>query len=350
MQLQRQALDRTHLMKSRSMHRLPSRWLLLSLVLLGTAAVPLPDDPRPINRSALEARNVLLARDFEALERRAAVLRQKPRVLSDGQPELSGFYAGVAMCVQMRCGDQTLPPQIWEDHALLLDAWIAAYPKSVTAHLAKATFEKESAWYARGTGYANSVSPAARKQFDERMRKARTMFEAMPPEAKSDPAWYAGMLSIALGQSWRPQEFEELYNEGTARFPAYLPLYFTKASYVSPRWGGSIEAFRAYVDQAVKATAATMGDAMYARLNWSSWTSTMFTNGQADWSRMRNGFVRLTRDYPDPWNINHFAKFACLAGDGATLRELLPMVGQSPIISAWGSREYYEQCSAKARQ
>lgn len=307
------------------------------------------DDPRPINRSAQAAYEKLEGRDFAHLEKQASELRRSPRLLSDGQPELAGFYAGVSKCVQMRCGDEDLSPDAWIHHKALLDEWNKAYPNSTTARIARATFMKEFAWYARGLGFSNTVSDAQYKLFAERTKAARALFEEIPKSSVDDPAWFAGLLAIALVERWPSDRFDALHDEGVRRFPYYLPLYFLKAAYLSPRWGGAQTSFVGYVNQTAQGTASTMGESMYARLNWSSWSGDMFRSGQTDWRRMKDGFLRISRDFPDQWNINHFAKFACMAGDVDTLKSQLGKIKPAPIPEAWGDMEYFERCKQLAK-
>ena len=90
-------------------------------------------DPRPINNFAAKTAQQLRAGDFDGLETLAANLRAKPRFLSDGQPVLSGFYAGVSKCVEMRCGDERMAPEDWKIHEELLARWAAKFPDSITS-------------------------------------------------------------------------------------------------------------------------------------------------------------------------------------------------------------------------
>ena len=307
------------------------------------------DDPRPINRSAQVAYEKLNARDFAYLERQVTELRRSPRLLSDGQPELAAFYAGVSKCVQMRCGDEDLSPEAWSHHSLLLDEWNKAYPHSSAAKIARANFMREFAWYARGLGYSNTVSDAQYKLFAQRTQTAHAMFEEIRKSSADDPAWIAGLLAIALVERWSSDRFNALHDEGVRRFPYYMPIYFLKGAYLSPRWGGTHSSFTKYVNETVQATSSTMGESMYARLNWSSWSPDMFQSGQSDWPRMREGFLRITRDFPDQWNINHFAKFACMAGDADTLRSQIGKITPTPIREAWGDMQFFDRCKELAR-
>lgn len=242
-----------------------------------------------------------------------------------------------------------MAPEDWQAHAMLLQRWEEAYPNSTTAKTATALYWKEFAWLARGLEYADTVNENQWAIFNSRMQKSRQLLEALRARRDLDAAWYAGLLSIAKAQAWREDDFEKLYKEATRRFPDYLPLYFFKAAQLSPRWGGSQQAFSHYVDDVVAATSSQMGETMYARLNWSSSSSTMFSDGQADWPRMKRGFERLTHDYPDRWNINAYAKFACVAGDAGTLKQQLDRITQAPVLEAWGSMGYFSRCSAFAR-
>lgn len=306
---------------------------------------------RPINRMAADTFLELQRRNFNALERTAESLREKNIPLEDGQPALAGFYAGVSKCVQSRCGDEHQSEGEWAAHARLLDEWIRDFPTSPTARLAKATFTKEYAWYVRGLGVAGTVSEPRWSKFNERIQQARFLLESMGSEAENDPHWYATMLSIALVQGWPKDEFEKIFLAGTKKFPYYMPLYFSKGSFVSPRWGGSQADFNLFVEDSVRSTRNTIGEAMYARLHWSSWSGDMFRTGKTDWRRMKDGFSRITKDYPHPWNINNFAKFACMAGDASTLAEQLAKIRTTPMPEAWGDGDFLADCrvfSAKA--
>ena len=130
-----------------------------------------------------------------------------------------------------------------------------------------------------------------------------------------------------------------------AKFPYYLDFYFTKGSFYSGKWHGSQKEFKAFVDETVKATEPRLGQSMSARLNWSAWDGAMFVNGQTDWSRMKKGFEKMTSDFPDNWNRNNFAKFACMAGDKSALREQLNLIGNKVAIDAWRDISFYQHCS-----
>lgn len=299
---------------------------------------------RPIDQAAIGIYPVLQKRDFSGLDRIAERLRQENELLSDGQPALVAFYKGVSACVQPKCDEEPQLDQTWVAHGKLLDEWIEAVPRSTTARLAKAAYVTAYAWHIRGTGYAHTVSPNQWKEFADRLQQARVLLQALKKEAENDPHWYAEMLAIGLAQSWPRSEMDEVFDAGVKKFPAYFPMYFYKAASLSPRWGGNQEDLARFVEEAVQATRGALGETLYARLYWSEWKADMFEKRHVDWLRMKAGFARMAKDHPDPWNLNNFAFFACLAGDVDTLAEILDQIGDATIVVAWRSPRRLAAC------
>jgi len=309
----------------------------------------LAQSPRPMERESARYRQMLLDGKFDEIERAAEDARKTGAAISDGQPRLAAIYAGLSSdCVNGGC--RIVPPEGWPRLEGKLAEWRRKSPASVTAEIASAAILISEAWYIRGGGYAGTVAPDAMQGFKSGIAKAATRFESMSPQSKSDPGWYAGMLDIGLASGMPAQRFYTLYTEAVGKYPTYLPIYFTASAYIAPRWNGSPEQFRTFVEYAVNATRAKLGDTLYARLNWSLWTNSMFMDGQTDWPRMKAGFERMTADYPDAWNINNYARFACQAGDFPALLEIDKKINGKPIAAAWmGEPAIYQQCMLGAK-
>lgn len=298
---------------------------------------------RPFERAAYDYHRLLVERKFSELENIAKVARTRATTLSDGQPVLAAIYSGIAGCLSSSCAHK-LNESEWQERHKLLVQWRESAPESVTAEIALAQYFIEYGWSIRGSGAAQSVKPAAWPAFHKNMIYALALLERATPAAKNDPGWYAAMLMVGLSEGWKPDRILQIYKQGTANHAWYLPIHFNASAYFSPRWYGSPMLLRRFIEDAVKITEAQLGPSLYARLNWSLWTAEMFSNGQTSWPLMRAGFQRLTSDYPDPWNYSHFAKFACIAGDRATLRDAAKKLTGKPRERAWGSLEYYRQC------
>lgn len=303
-------------------------------------------NPRPMLRATDEYFALLLKGNYSELERVATAARSEDLRISDGQPVLAALYEGTAGCA---CAN-SLTDALWQLRRARLEGWRKEFPHSITARVALAAFPVYYGWFARGNNYAGSVSPEGWKLFRERVEAGRNSLEALDISAKQDEGWYASMISVALAQHWQPQRFDALYEEGARRHPGYLPIHFAAANYYAPEWYGSSQAYSRFVDRAVEIAGPKLGLVLYARLNWSQGSDTMFQDGRADWKRMKNGFDELTQKYPDQWNLNHFARFACMAGDWATMRALSDKIGETPIAMAWYSdARMYFGCRAAAR-
>lgn len=91
-----------------------------------------------------------------------------------------------------------------------------------------------------------------------------------------------------------------------------------------------------------------LADEIYARVVWAQ--SPYFKNEQgvfkaadADWPRVKRGFVAMRKKHPDSrWNLNAFACFAAYAIDRATALEIVKELDGHENTSFWGGWSYYE--------
>ena len=301
-------------------------------------------NPRPMQRASDEYQALLLQRAYDKLEKAAAEAHSSTSVIDDGQPRLAAIYSGTTGC---NCGNQ-LTEELWKLRGERLKEWRERYPKSVTARVALATYPMQYGWFLRGGGYSNTVSQEAWGRFGSLVEEARNELDHLDAEAKKDPGWFEAMLSVALAQQWPRDRFEALYAQAAREHPDYLPIYFTGANYHAPEWGGSIQDLLKFIEDAAEATRARMGETLYARLNWLE--TAAFDAGRADWKRMRAGFERMMKDFPDPWNVNNYARFACMSKDWPTVERLAERIGDQPVAMAWyGDRKYYDTCRQIAK-
>lgn len=319
---------------------------LLSTACSATSAVGFV---RPFEAAAQEYYHLLLEEKYSTLEKSAKESRLNNLSISDGQPKLAAIYGGLSGCLSSGCQDR-LSEQEWQERLRLLLVWREKHPESVTAEIAHAGFFVEHAYAIRGKGYANTVKADLWPLFYKSMETARGLLEGASPAAKNDPGWYAAMLQVGVAQHWPVDKFHEVYARGKKQVPLYTPLYFAASSYFSPRWYGSTQELKKFIEDAVNATHPQIGETLYARLNWSLQTPTMLRDGQAEWPRMKAGFERIMADFPDSWNINNFAKFACWAKDYSTALGLAEKIGDRPIAAAWsGNPDNYRVCLEQAR-
>jgi hypothetical protein len=289
---------------------------------------------RPTVLEAERYHKLLMEMPFELLELTVLEATDLRETTPDGQPRAAAIINGVTGCASAGC--RFLQDELqWSETRTRLEAWNEAYPDSEFAQIALARLYFELGWFYRGTGSWRTVSQTNRNLYQQFVALSKEKLEALPGESRNNPAWFASLLAIGVSQRWDATAFDSIYEEGIQKFPDYLPLYFFKAQSVDPRWGGTMEGYTEYVGRASTYARPHFGDQLYARLIWSGPSRSLFREDLVDWPRMRKGFDEMVSAHPHPWNINHFARFACMAEDSQTLTRLLERIDGKPIHEAW---------------
>lgn len=234
-----------------------------------------------------------------------------------------------------------------------LRKWAKAVPGSRFRRLVEAIGWQRQAWVARGGGYASSVPGEAMTVFRERLALATRALEAAGPEGRDSPIWYWVALVVA-GSSGQPAAaLDALYEEAAGRFPSYHTIHYTRMNYVLPQWGGSYDAVDEFVRKVVERTRDKEGEAFYAWLYVDVARKTdgdPFEVTRASWPRMKKGFEDMVARYPDAWNRNLFATFACRARDKETTARLLAELGPAARLGQHSPGFTTESCRRFALQ
>jgi hypothetical protein len=320
--------------------------LILSLALPGPskAATEL-EEREAVHRTVQIA---LLNSDFRTLEQMSQKFREeKSRTLS-GLWKLTLFYAGVDSAAKKFA---TLQPGSlsFDEFENRTAKWAEQYPGSATARISHSVVLLGHGWAFRGSGYADTVKPEAWAPFRKYVQLARDNLEKYKSVAVHDPRWYETMLEIARLQQWERREFDLLVKEALDREPLFYQTYFQALAYLLPKWHGDIGEIERFAQAAVKRTSKEEGTGMYARIYWyasqTQFDNDLFRDSMAVWPRMKAGFEDVIAKYPDAWNVNNYAKFACLAQDKAKTRELLPRIGSSVVLEAWQPASLLAKCA-----
>jgi hypothetical protein len=221
-----------------------------------------------------------------------------------------------------------------------LEAWRQEFPDSAYRPIVEAMIVSASAWRARGNGFSSTVTPEGWKLFHERTGDAWRILMENRRTSSRIPSWYARAISTGLDSGMSTSELRGLFDEGIARHPGYLPIYFSYLRNFAPRWGGSFREADKFILEQVSAPTNADGEALYARLYWlldqvEGQDTSLFEESAVSWPRMRKAFEALMKDYPDSeWNRANFASFACRAHD-ATAYGLLRSKVQE--VSFWNA-------------
>lgn len=299
-------------------------------------------------RERIETRNdvvaMIMSEEFTALEALGANYRTTKSRTSSGLWQLTLFYSGVSSAYT----DSAYTPGYWMRADFAATKWITHFPRSATARLAYATMLLNHAWSFRGIGPARDVKPENWELFGDRMQKARAYLDQYKYIAASDPHWYELMASVARAQRWPESIFAKMIAEGLDREPLFYQTYFAAMDYYAAKWRDDPAALERFAQMAVERTKSVEGFAMYARIYWyaaqTQFGNRVFVDTQVNWATMKKGINDVLKRFPDVWNIQNFALFACMANDKAKTAELMTRVGERPIMEIWGSPAIFRRC------
>jgi ankyrin repeat protein len=217
-------------------------------------------------------------------------------------------------------------------HLEQADAWIKAYPTSVAARILQASlYQRRAQSDCRCNGSKESAAAT-------QALKILAETKAMAAQAK-DPEWYRAMIET-LPYSSSFADLPATLNEGAAAYPAYHEMYFSAAWYSHPNWHGSFDRVETIARTAARSSATPEARALYARIYWylnqARYDGELFKQSRADWPTMRASFNEIVAAYPDAYNFNAFAYFACLAHDDKTARGVMQRAGDQLVLGAWG--------------
>ena len=297
---------------------------------------------------AAAAREAFLRGDFEELNRKMRAYRLNKDRSPSGLWLLSSYYLGIDYAARGPVDDNGNPDAGFAPFEKTTAQWVKAYPKLPAPHIAHATVLINHAWAYRGYGYSDTIDLKKMPSYWRFLAAARKHLEDNKRVASVDPQWYRTMLVIAMSENWSRERFNNLLNEALEREPLYYESYFKAAGYLLPKWHGNIHDLESFAQEAVKGTFESEGQGMYARVYWSAsqehFRDWLFSKSSAKWPQMRDGFDDIVRRYPDAWNLNSYAKFACWARDKNKARELLERIGDDIVHSAWMSESQRLAC------
>ncbi|MGH7768597.1 MAG: hypothetical protein ACREQP_14185, partial [Candidatus Binatia bacterium] len=292
------------------------------------------DGPIARNHLRRTVKKMLYQEKFAELEKLAREFRKTKATFPDGHRKLTNLYAGLAFPNEKSAAG-------WETHLAKIDKWLQASPGDITAKVAAGYAWFYFGYDARGEGPASSVTEDGWRLLEHRGRKALSFLEKKPSRPEDDcPGRYGALLAIALSGVWEEEKFSALFDEAVAFQRDYYPYYLLKATYLLPKWHGKEGDWQKFANDAIATLPRKEGKSIYARIVQALWETKDFRSFDGtgiSWPLTKQAFVELERIYPNStWNLNTFCKFACIAGDKETARELFRRIGERPYIEAWG--------------
>lgn len=291
--------------------------------------------------------------NFNTLEDLSKKYSTQDKRTKSGAQKISLFDDGISEAIA--------PPNgTTEEHvkkAVSLTAeWAKENPTAPLAHILHASALLEYAYFFRGTGYANTVSPSGWQGFKKYSRLAAKYLEDHKDIASKDTGWHVTMINIGRSLSFPRKQVMLIASDGLAKNPDDDRLYYKELESLLPKWGGSTEQVDLFINNAAKNTAKSRGMELYARLysaaEESQFQERLFVDSKIEWKKMKQGLEDWNRRYPTAWNKNIFGYLACLAGDKDITKKNIVEIASDPILFIWGTNgaETYNQCKSWAQK
>jgi len=295
-------------------------------------------------RVRLAVSELFLSEKLAELEALAARYRSTEERTLAGASKLRLFYEGIeeAMPESPTDGDS------WKRQHQIAQKWIDAYHRSPTPYVAKAHIFINRAWAFRGGGFANTVSAWNSLRYKQEAKKARDWLLEHSDIASQDPDYYAVLSFAYRAKPKAKDEVRALIYEGISRFANYDHLYFRGAGYLSPKWSGSLQELAKFATHAVDRTGDERGHEMYARVYWAAGSSGngryYFQEPNTDIEKLEQGMRDLVQNYPDQWNVNHMALYACVLNNRDLAADFIDLIEPPIIEQAWLTERNYNGC------
>ncbi|MGO9844398.1 MAG: hypothetical protein ACLPZF_24860 [Candidatus Acidiferrales bacterium] len=233
----------------------------------------------------------------------------------------------------------------------MLDKWIAAYPKSAAARISLAEFYINYGDFARGTGYADSVSNSQWRLFNERTALAKQALLEAAAFPERDPYWYAAMQMVAHHEGWNKDQARDLLDQAIAFEPGYYHFYVDYAYYLLPQWYGEKGDIQAFAEKTSAQLLSPDNSIVYFQIMSSLacyCQESMEGLSRASYQELRDGYVNLFRLYgTSNLTANRFALMAAMFHDKFSAHEAFAEVA-SRDSTVWTTQESFEYFRAWA--
>lgn len=267
----------------------------------------------------------------------------------DGSWKIAAYIDKMAGALGVYTKEPKFAKKMLED----VRKWRQLQPKSSFAAITEAIYWEQVAWNSRGTGYSSTVTKEGAAIFRESMDKALAVLEGARPYSVSNPVWYATYIQF-MNYAGRPRkELRAAFDAAVKEERYFFPIYRNFAYSLTPKWGGDWADYASFANEAVRLSKDQEGNGYYVRLYRSVTFSERlefnpFRDGMANWNEMRQGFEDIIVRYPYvAEQLNSFASFACMAGDGQTYLLVRKHIGNQIVPDHWRRNLTYTICDAR---
>jgi len=221
--------------------------------------------------------------------------------------------------------------------------------------LARAKLGVASAWNARGTGYADSVTPEKWKVFNERLNAVKGHLDRAWKADPSDSRIATAMLDVAVGLSFDRAEMEKWFALSMKLNSNNYAACEKKLHYLKPQWFGSDEEMVNFGRQCVSnswggSVPLTLLDAHRAIVAFLPQAQQLpYWKQPVVWRDIDTAFKRFFELNPEAIDYRHnYAWYAFHAGEMHLFKEQLSFF-KGTNYSYFGGKQQFEAMVAKAQ-
>ena len=297
------------------------------------------DDPPDHKNLSSEMLGLLMEEDFAKLDDISHKLRATKERFPGGDWKLAWFYIGIGEPTNgQKDGDE-----IWELQINKLKKWIKKNPNSISARVGLGRILYEYAWKARSNKLAYKVTEEGWKLFSEGLAESEKILNEAKNLPEKCPYWYLAMQTVALGQSWNRERYDELFKEAIKFEPKYWDYYTAKAHYLLPRWCGEIGEWEQFAEEISDRVGGKEGSIIYGYICQALCKfykqEKCFMETDVSWKKMKQGFYDREELYGTSIrNLNVFCKYVWYADDRKTAKELFKRIGDNYDKQVWKSK------------
>ncbi len=244
-------------------------------------------------------------------------------------------------------GGDKASDEVWERHIAALQRWPSARPKSMAAVLALTDAMIGYGWKARGTGFADKVTPEGWRLLRKRTAGVDALLTEIGRRVPRTPDWYCAMIDAGRLEGWDRERVEALFEDAVALEPTYLHVYSAMARYLTPRWWGEAGDWETFAERSSERVGNREGSVIYGHVAWQVSKlyrgADFYKQNRVSWDRVKQGFIDREALYGfSVRNLNAFCQLAGSAADRETTRALFARIGDGWDADVWKERKYFD--------
>lgn len=273
-------------------------------------------------------------------------------VLAHGAPRMSALLMGY---------DKALKAETdWSKSAARVKAVKDQYPKEPASALFEASYWRNYAWNARGSGFTNTVSPDAWKLFKERLEKAEKILLDSKAYASAYPGWYRLMISVQSELDRPAPDRDKVFFEAMNRFrprQGASNIAVAMVTYLLPKWGGDWNTVETMISWTTAHTKEDLGTGMYSSLyevainnSFGDPKKKAFKETFVTWPKLKKSIQDNIQRFPESWSIKaELIAWSCIAEDYRTYVEARRTVQKEQWAKiGWARTFSLEACDIKS--